>query len=218
MVTSDYTDEYDRVAHVYAELRAPQKLAREMEWFDTRRHETVLDAGCGPGRDIGSLAAGGAFVIGVDQSTKMLSIADSTNRNLIDSGRSKLLRADLTALPLREAGVHKIWCSTVLPHFNIQRLQLVMSGFCRALVPGGQIICTIKLGDYEGFEIEPLLDGARRFVKYWNFDDFDELSQRAGFIREDVYFWNEKTRFPSIGRDLNFASIVFRSASLYRRR
>lgn len=73
---------------------------------------TVLDAGCGPGTDLGALRAAvgsGGRVIGVDVDQAMLSRAGELEV-------AELLLADVHALPLHSASVDRVKVDRVLQH------------------------------------------------------------------------------------------------------
>lgn len=75
---------------------------------------TVLDAGCGPGTDLGSLRAAvgdAGRVVGVDVDRSMLSRAR-------EAGGGELVQADLSHLPLGDGGVDRIKADRVLQHVH----------------------------------------------------------------------------------------------------
>ncbi|CDO06905.1 class I SAM-dependent methyltransferase [Mycolicibacterium cosmeticum] len=206
------SSEYDRVAEVYAQLRESQMLGHEMDWLEKGHSQprVILDAGCGPGRDLRSLRRRGNFVIGLDLSEKMLSIASENNSDLIGRDQIGLVRGDLSRIPLNDSSIDAIWCSTVLPHFSATILTVVFKEFWRILREDGMLVCSVKLGIGEGYEAEEQLDNALRYMRYWDLDAFEKLALQLGFIRTDLHLWNERLRFPEVGRDIEFASLALK--------
>jgi len=100
---------YDRIAH----LLAPHYLNRshqvDLLRFARYLHtgNSVLDAGCGAGRDVADLRALGFRVVGLDHSPKMISIASRQFGGHFAVG-------DLLAPPFRGASFHGIWSMSVL--------------------------------------------------------------------------------------------------------
>jgi SAM-dependent methyltransferase len=101
----------------------------------------VLDVGCGPGTVSAFLAGRGVDVSGVDLSPRMVSHA----RRLHPGLRFEVSSA--TELELAEASLGGVlgWWSL----FNLPRgvLPTVLASLARALVPGGQLLLGMHVGD-----------------------------------------------------------------------
>ena len=108
---------------VIALLRNPQGL-------------TILDAGCGTGRNSIMLCRAGATVYGIDQSPEMILKARSTFSTL---GLSCTLNTGtLDKLPYRSGFFDAVLCSAVLDH--ILDIGPVIKEFSRVLKPTGTVI------------------------------------------------------------------------------
>lgn len=105
----------------------------------------VLDAGCGPGRDLAHLRARGLRAYGVDLSVGMLHKGPSTGT----------AQADLRALPLRSASLDGIWCSAALLHIPLRDVPGVLGEFARVARPGAPLHLIVAEGDGEGWETSP---------------------------------------------------------------
>ena len=72
-----------------------------------RRFERLLDAGCGTGLRMPSRTAG--LTVGVDLTSEMLSVGQAR-------GETRLINADIRALPVRDRCFDLLWCRLVLSH------------------------------------------------------------------------------------------------------
>lgn len=92
----------------------------------------VLDAGCGNGRHIPELEKGGAEVVGIDQSEKLIECARKKY-----SGRT-LLVGDMRQLPFPDASFDAVFAFASLPHLPTKHARKqALSEIIRVLRPGG---------------------------------------------------------------------------------
>lgn len=113
--------------------------------------KTILDAGCGQGRNLLYLARLGFDVKGVDASKEALSLSDTLLRsNGINN--HELFHSKLQDLhEIKDASVDAIISVTVMTH--IPDPENVLKEFYRILKPGGHIVCdfaTLRDSTYEG--------------------------------------------------------------------
>lgn len=143
-------ESYDRVADNYVsmgvgELAPAPWLRAALGAFaeDVRNLGPVLDVGCGPGTVTAHLAGLGLDVSGVDLSPRMVAHARRLHPDL------RFAVASATELELAEASLGGVlgWWSL----FNLPRSVLpgVLMAFARALVPGGQVLLGMHVGDGE---------------------------------------------------------------------
>ena len=103
------------------------------ETLANRRYHTVLEVGCGTGKNTLLLAQLGERVCALDLSVGMLEQA----KRKIQSDRVLFAVADLTkAWPCKTESVDLIVCNLVLEH--VRDLSVIFSEAHRALVAGGQ--------------------------------------------------------------------------------
>jgi malonyl-CoA O-methyltransferase len=94
----------------------------------------VLDAGCGTGRyTVRALQQQARFAVSLDLSVGML-------RQVRQKGGSRLVRADVCALPVPEAGFDVVICAFMLEHTRDFRRAVAELG--RVTAPGGTILLT----------------------------------------------------------------------------
>jgi SAM-dependent methyltransferase len=139
---------YDRVADNYVamgvgDLGLTPWLRAALTAFadDVRELGAVLDVGCGPGTVTAFLADLGIDVAGVDLSPRMVEHARRLNPGL------RFEVASATELQVAGASLGGVlgWWSL----FNLPRALLpgVLATFARALVPGGQVLLGMHVGD-----------------------------------------------------------------------
>lgn len=138
---------YERIAPEYARA-----------WFGERNLETtlerflallpepgdVLDAGCGPGRDVLAMAGRGVRAIGVDLSPAMLAEA----RSRVPGGVFR--RMDLRALRYPDASFDGAWACASLHHLSADGATLALAELARVLRPGGVLGLIVERGEGEG--------------------------------------------------------------------
>ncbi len=105
----------------------------------------VLDAGCGPGRDLARFGARGHAVVGADLSAAMLAIAAT-------AAPGRLTRADLRRLPLRDGAVDAVWCCAALVHLAPGDAGAALAELARVTRAGGVVHVSVKAGDGAGWE------------------------------------------------------------------
>jgi SAM-dependent methyltransferase len=100
-------------------------------------HHTVLDAGCGTGRNLPWLSTTADRVIAVDHSAKSLEMARAHVPDSEDA-RVDFRVADLRRIPIADASVDRLLCVGVIQHIpgNDNRLTIARE-FHRVLRPGG---------------------------------------------------------------------------------
>jgi SAM-dependent methyltransferase len=101
----------------------------------------VLDVGCGDGaRTLANLPAGS---LGLDFARQGLSLASDTVPD------SRLLQADMTAIPLAEESVDGITAYHAVFHVPRERHPAVYQEFARVLRPGGTLLMTLPSGRFQ---------------------------------------------------------------------
>lgn len=119
---------------------------------------TILDAGCGPGRDVLAFLRQGFRVTAFDASSKMVELASTQTGVAAFQMRFQELKY--------EQEFDGIWACASLLHVPFSELEDVLTKFRRALKTGGICFMSFKQGNGERFE-----DG-RQFI------DFTEATLR----------------------------------------
>lgn len=144
---------------------------------------TILDLGCGPGRDLKTFAALGHRAIGVDGSARFVDMARAY------SG-CDVWQQDLVHLALPPATFDGVFANAVLFHVPSRALPSVLRALSDALKPGGVLFCSNPRGhNEEGWNGE-------RYGSYYDLDTWQALVTGAGFTALHHYY-----RPPNLPRD-----------------
>jgi len=132
---------------------------------------TVLDVGCGPGRDLAWFSQVGLRPIGLDPVIEMLKGIPE---------HLPVLVGDVRSLPLAADSIDGWWASASLLHLTADELPLALSELARVSRPAAVGFAAVKRGD--GEELEPVDGGPhRRYFRYWQPDALDQELEDAGF-------------------------------------
>ncbi|HVE99053.1 MAG TPA: class I SAM-dependent methyltransferase [Mycobacteriales bacterium] len=140
---------YDAIAAAYA---GRTRTVDERDWLDelvvaVPPGGTVVDVGCGPGREAELLQADGYRAIGLDVSTSMLALA---RRNGVP-----VVQGDLRSLPLRDGAVDAVWSCASLLHVPREQTVATLADWRRVTRDGGGLALSTSSGDDEGWEAVP---------------------------------------------------------------
>ena len=189
---------WDGVAYDALPLPHEQWGIRTIAALDLQPNETLLDAGCGTGRDA-QLALeqlpNGALVC-VDQSTTML---DQCRSRFGQDSRVRILEGDLDkALPVAPESVDAIMSVAAL-HWLADHNN-VWQHFFNALKPGGRI--ATDCGGYgnlaKTLALVPQIDPNIKFPNWYyaNESDTEALLEAAGFVDIEVSLRPHPTPLP----------------------
>ncbi|MEV6727085.1 class I SAM-dependent methyltransferase [Streptomyces xanthochromogenes] len=169
-VYSDHADDY-AAAHA-------SKMADRVERFAVSLPEPslILDAGCGPGRDLARFRKHGHVVRGVDLNPVFVAMANA---------HAPTSQCDLREVATRfPAGTFDgIWASASLVHLDRADATDVLGQFAGLLRPGGRMYVCLKATGRTGWLDEP--DG-RRWYMAWDPDEFASAVAGAGFAVDSV--------------------------------
>ena len=168
---------YSAHADQYAATHAPKMLAAATRFADALPVASlILDAGCGPGRDLARFVAHGHHARGIDLNPAFVAMA---------SAHAPTLQCDL-----RELGAHfdaaafdGIWASASLVHLLEPDARTVLDQFARLLRPGGKLFACVKRVGETGWLDEP--DG-RRWYTVWDAGAFAHMIGDAGFAIDEL--------------------------------
>jgi SAM-dependent methyltransferase len=186
-LTPDELEKISRVTLEYYERRTADF------WEGTRDHDvsanigallehiegappyTILDLGCGPGRDLKTLSELGHVAIGLDGAAGFV---DMARRN---SG-CEVWQQDFLQLDLPSARFDGIFANAALFHVPGQELPRVLRQLHAALKPGGVLFSSNPRGaNQEGWN-------RGRYGAYHDPDSWHEFMSDAGFVELTRYY------------------------------
>lgn len=132
---------------------------------------TILDAGCGVGRDLEIFSGAGFNTIGLDLCQNMVELARQHSPN------SQIIHGDMRNIPLPSDSVDGVWACASLVHLAFQDTIVAIREIARVVRPGGLIFISVKKGEGSARS-----DDGRLFVFFSQYH-VKELLTRAGLNR-----------------------------------
>jgi SAM-dependent methyltransferase len=144
---------------------------------------TVLDLGCGPGRDLKAFTALGHIAIGLEGASRLAAMAR-------EHSGCEVWEQDLLALDLPGGRFDGVFANAVLFHVPTQELGRVLRELNATLKPGGVVFCSNPHGhNEEGWNRGRYgayhdLETWRRFVTQAGFEELEHYYRPPGLPRE----------------------------------
>jgi SAM-dependent methyltransferase len=174
-------------------------LVPEIELFaNSLRGRSILDAGCGPGRDSRYFLGKGFVVTGIDITKRFIDLA----KQRAPGGEFHVM--NILDVTLGDRSFHGIWCCAVLSHLKKVDLPRALNEFYRVLESGGVLFASVKAGSGEKMVREALFDSKPRFTSFFRREEIIASLSSVGFSVLDAYEFNEKERFGQDYRDLEY--------------
>jgi len=170
---------YDRVAEDYwhgtRHHDVSQNTGAFLEAIEGSHPYTILDLGCGPGRDLQHFNSLGHNAVGLDGSETFVSMAR------FHSG-CEVLHQDFIAMTLPENHFDGVFANASLFHIPSQELPKVLLKLSKALTSGGVLFCSNPRGNNdEGLSND-------RYSCFFNLDTWRNYVIAAGFVELRCYF------------------------------
>lgn len=171
---------YDKHVKEFASFTSAYrgKLEKWINYFSDKfpKGSSILDIGCGAGRDALYLAQKGLLVTGIDFSEKLIEIA----RNKVPSG--KFLVMDFENLTFAENSFDGAWASASLVHIPRERLLKTLKKINTVLKKNGLFFSLFRVGEGERLTKEKRGDAMlERFYAYYKPEELENLLKKAGF-------------------------------------
>lgn len=195
-MTDDYITStiavYDKVAKEYtkrAEARGP-KIERSHFMKIIPEHGTILDVGCGSGRDTKVFCDHGFILTGVDLSEKLLEIAKH------EAPTATFLKEDIRSMNFPVNSFDGIWAQASLLHIKHDEIHAILKTFYSIMKPNGTLYVAMKAGSGERFAQMNSTPGEKRFFAFYSKASLKEALVSAGFRVTKLYAYNDKERYP----------------------
>lgn len=176
---------YDDVADVYEETRSPsgeERKALTSFLAGLSPESRVLDAGCGGGEPVlQQLLRASQQAIGMDFSAQQLTKA------LSNAPDARLLRGDMSRIPVAEDTVDAVLAYHSLIHVPAHEHQTVVEEFARVLRPGGQLLVSEGPEEWQGTNPDWLDTGAEMQWYIAGAEATRRQLETAGFQIENEY-------------------------------
>ena len=152
-----------------------QNIAALLRHVESDPPFTILDFGCGPGRDLKTFTRLGHVAIGLDGSARFADMARS------ESG-CEVWRQDFLALDLPAGRFDGIFANAVLFHVPTQELPRVLAELFATLKPGGVLFSSNPRGD----NVEGWSQG--RYGAWHDLSAWRRYLTDAGFLELEHYY------------------------------
>ncbi len=205
---SSRSNEWDRLADESDENR--KSPSATMAIFRDHVHGTVLDAGCGNGRNSLEIAKTADRVIAMDASEAMLA---KTRLNTAGNDKIEVLRGRIQAIPLQDGAVDAIYCLAALHHLKPKDHDRAAVEFFRILKAGGSLCLTVWNRQQARFRNKPKeqnvpWEGKPRYYYLFDEGELAALLKEAGFRLEKTIY--EKSGRNALPQDAQNLCIVAR--------
>jgi ubiquinone/menaquinone biosynthesis C-methylase UbiE len=155
---------YARIADEYARINCgpmPGDLLAAAALMAERAGPggSIVDIGCGPGRDMAWFESRGVRVTGIDLSPEMLAHARR-------AASGPLLAMDMRSLAFRDSSFDGAWWCASLLHLPKRDAPAAIREARRVLRPGATLMLSVQQGSGEGWEERLCPDDTRFYARY----------------------------------------------------
>ena len=152
-----------------------QNIAALLQWIEGKAPLTILDFGCGPGRDLKVFSELGHIAVGLEGAAHFVTIARTY------SG-CEVWQQNFLKLDLPDNHFDGVYANASLFHVPSQELPRVLLELHASLKPGGVLFCSNPRGhNEEGWS-------SGRYGAYHDLDTWRGYVSTAGFSELDHYY------------------------------
>jgi SAM-dependent methyltransferase len=188
VISAGTLEHYNRSAEAFREGTRDHDVSQNIAALLRNIHGTppfsILDLGCGPGRDLAAFRAMGHRVIGIEGAHALAAMAR-------DATGCEVWEQDFLALHLPTASFDGIFANASLFHVPRSELPRVLGELHAALRPGGILFASNPRGaNEEGWNrgrygVYHDHDAWRRFVAAAGFEEIEHYYRPAGLPRDE---------------------------------
>jgi len=172
---SHYDDNADSFRQGTLTHDVSQNIQALLRNIETPIPYTLLDFGCGPGRDLKSFSELGHEAIGLDGSLRFVEMAR-------EYSGCEVWHQDFLALELPAGRFDGIFANASLFHIPSSELPRVLGELRNALKPRGVLFSSNPRGNnQEGWS-------GQRYGAYYDFEQWSRLMMEAGFTHLEHYY------------------------------
>jgi len=186
---------YDEHAEQYAEAGATYFDMNHITTFAKRLPQgaSVLDAGCGAGRDADILSKQSLKMTGIDLSTGLLEVARKKFPEIT------FVEGNLLGLPFDDTSFDGVWSNTSLLHLEtVENVKQALAEMYRVLKKPGllHVVVKARTGADKTAVVSDKLSGHDRFFQYFAADELSLLLTEAGFTVDQIKEYSEIETIP----------------------
>ncbi|MEM3364753.1 MAG: class I SAM-dependent methyltransferase [Candidatus Micrarchaeia archaeon] len=133
----------------------------------------ILDAGCGPGRDLKYFISKGYNAIGIDLCDHFIEHARRSGLHV--------LKMDMRSLEFSDGYFDGVWCCASFYHIPSKDALGTLIGFNRVLKDRGALFISVKEGKGERLLEDRLDNRSKKFYRFYLIGELFHLADDAGF-------------------------------------
>lgn len=158
--------------------RGHEKLAKwGRSYINIDKNYTVLDLGCGGGRNIEYFLTKAGKVYGLDHSKTSVNMASEINKKAIDTGRCQILVGDVKSLPFEDDSIDIVTAFETIYFWN--DLEECFKEIYRVLKKEGQFLICNEVSSKERRDVKKLLNIIS--FEIYNPEDLTKMLRELGF-------------------------------------
>jgi len=164
---------YNDIASEFATRNWEVRLDEPMKRFTAclPPKATILDLGCGPGRDIAHFRKMGYQTYGADLSVGML--AEAKQR----IGNDRLLNCDMSHLSIGNERFDGVWLCAALLHLSKAQAVIALKEIGRIIKKRGVLFVAVQSGKGERWAEH----FGRRYFSYYQAEELEAMVREAGY-------------------------------------
>jgi ubiquinone/menaquinone biosynthesis C-methylase UbiE len=172
-------DAYNKTAQTYSNLalHLHPKTCADLFLKSIPPEGTILDIGCGSGRDAKIFSEVGYKITGIDFSSEMIKIAKEA------APKATFIEADIQELNFPSQSFNGIWANASLLHIQKNNLKSVLLKIHSLLKDDGIFYMSVKKGNSEYFGHDKRYT-ENKVYKFWSFYEPDEI---ADILKENGF-------------------------------
>ncbi|MFH0955220.1 MAG: methyltransferase domain-containing protein [Candidatus Micrarchaeota archaeon] len=144
----DWEETYRKKGVVHAEIEPFVK--KTVPLFRKKKVKTILDLGCGTGKNCFFLAKKGFTVYGIDSSPTAVRIAARQLKGK-QNKKIRLKQSDMTKIPFKKGSFDAVICYRVIYHGTIKQIRKAIREVYRVLKPNGLFALNLITGNDQDF-------------------------------------------------------------------
>lgn len=174
-----------------------EKLAKwGRSYLNIEKDYTVLDLGCGGGRNIEYFLTKAKIVYGLDHSDTCVKMSSELNKEGIDSGRCQILLGDVKNLPFNDESIDVVTAFETIYFWN--DIEECFKEIYRVLKKGGQFLICNEASSMKRRDVKKIANSID--MEVYTSDDLTRMLTKVGF--DCKCFLDKKEQMAFIGRKL----------------
>ena len=145
-------------------------------YLKINKEDTVLDLGCGGGRNIEYFLTQGATVYGMDHSQTSVSMARERNKEAIKSGRCQILVGDVKRLPFKDESMAIVTAFETIYFWN--EIEACFEEIYRVLNKGGHFLICNEVSSMKRRDVRRL--AGKIAMEVYTPDDLTNMLTKVG--------------------------------------